>query len=75
MINDKMRSDWGFDGFVVSDCDAISDDATHAYIVNHFNGSLQVQAQQAIRGGTDKIKVAREQIFTPGLLHGWLPRM
>eukprot|EP01045_Picozoa_sp_COSAG04_P031259 COSAG04_NODE_5719_length_1513_cov_1.753182_1_plen_28_part_10 len=28
MINDKMRSDWGFDGFVVSDCDAISDDAT-----------------------------------------------
>ena len=53
MINDKMRSDWGFDGFVVSDCDAISDDATHAYIVNHFNGSLQVQAQQAIRGGTD----------------------
>ena len=31
--------------------------------------------KEAIRGGTDKIKVAREQIFTPGLLHGWLPRM
>ena len=53
MINDKMRDEWGFDGFVVSDCDAISDDATHAYIVSHFNGSLEVQAQQAIRGGTD----------------------
>ena len=41
------------DGFVVSDCDAINDAATHAYIVRHFNGSYQVQAQQAIRGGTD----------------------
>ena len=37
----------------VSDCDAINDAATHAYIVRQFNGSLQVQAQQAIRGGTD----------------------
>ena len=36
-----------------SDCDAISDTATHNYIVQHFNGSLQVQAQQSIRGGTD----------------------
>ena len=38
---------------VVSDCDAISDTATHNYILKKFNGSLQVQAQQAIRGGTD----------------------
>ena len=54
MINGVMRDGWGFDGFVVSDCDAISDDATRHYIVSKFsNGSLQVQAQQAIRGGTD----------------------
>eukprot|EP00911_Craspedida_sp_UC1_P002879 UC1_evm1s2107 len=53
MINEKMRKSWGFDGFVVSDCDAINDVATHNYIVKKFNGSLQVQAQQAIRGGTD----------------------
>jgi beta-glucosidase-like glycosyl hydrolase len=38
---------------VVSDCDAISDTATHDYILKRFNGSLQLQAQQAIRGGTD----------------------
>ena len=53
MINGKLRGEWGFDGFVVSDCDAISDGATHAYIVRKFNGSLAVQAQQALRGGTD----------------------
>jgi hypothetical protein len=37
----------------VSDCDALSDGASHRYIQTHFNGSLQVQAQQALRGGTD----------------------
>ena len=53
MNNDKMRGEWGFDGFIVSDCDAISDTATHEYIQKHFNGSMQVQVQLAIRGGTD----------------------
>ena len=53
MINGKMRGEWGFDGFVVSDCDALSDGASHRYIVERFNGSLEVQAQQALRGGTD----------------------
>ena len=53
MINGKMRGEWGFDGFVTSDCDALSDAASHDYIVRHFNGSLRVQAQQAVRGGTD----------------------
>ena len=53
MINGKLRSEWGFDGFVVSDCDALSDKASHRYIEKHFNGSLMVQAQQALRGGTD----------------------
>ena len=53
MINGKLRGEWGFDGFVVSDCDALSDGASHHYIETKFNGSLQVQAQQALRGGTD----------------------
>jgi beta-glucosidase-like glycosyl hydrolase len=39
--------------YATSDCDALSDGASHRYIETHFNGSLQVQAQQAIRGGTD----------------------
>ena len=57
MINGVLRKNWKFDGFVVSDCDAISDGATSAYIARNFNGTaqrlLQVQAQQALRGGTD----------------------
>lgn len=54
MINKKLRKEWGFDGFVVSDCDAISDVATQNYIHRVFNTtSLLVQAQQALRGGTD----------------------
>lgn len=53
MINGKMRGEWGFDGFVVSDCDALSDGASIHYITKNFNGSLLVQAQQALRGGTD----------------------
>ena len=42
-----LRSDvWGFDGFVVSDCDALSDGASHRYIVDKFDGKLTTQAPQ-----------------------------
>jgi beta-glucosidase-like glycosyl hydrolase len=44
---------WGFEGFIVSDCDALNDGAFDKYIKDHFNGSRQAQAQQGIRGGTD----------------------
>ena len=53
MINSQLRDTWGFDGFVVSDCDALSDAASHRYVQQHYNGSLEVQAQLALRGGTD----------------------
>ena len=52
-INGRMRGAWGFDGFVVSDCDALSDGASHRYIVDRFDGKLTTQAQQSLRGGTD----------------------
>lgn len=68
MLNGKMRGEWGFEGFVVSDCDALSDGASTRYIETVFNGSLAVQAQQAIRAGTD---------LNCGQLYGeqveWLP--
>ena len=54
MNNGLLRGTWGFDGFIVSDCDALSDDAARNYIIDRFsNGSLEVQAQQALRGGAD----------------------
>jgi len=45
-INGRMRDTWGFDGFVVSDCDALSDGASHRYIVDKFDGKLTTQAPQ-----------------------------
>ena len=48
-INGRMRATWGIDGFVTSDCDALSDGASHRYIVEKFDGKLSTQAQQSLR--------------------------
>lgn len=54
LINGVLRGAWGWDGFVVSDCDAIDDEASIAYANATLNNtSLAARAASALRGGTD----------------------
>ncbi len=49
LLNDILRHEWGFEGYVVSDCDAVDDIyATHKLVAN-----LAEAAAMAIKAGTD----------------------
>lgn len=47
LLNDVLRKQWQFDGFVVTDYGAIGE------MVNHGVGDLQSAAAQALKAGTD----------------------
>jgi len=49
LLRDLMRDTWGFQGYVVSDCDAVSD----IYYGHHWTGSLTEAAAKALLAGTD----------------------
>lgn len=49
LINDRVRTAWGFTGFTVSDCDAVAN--IHAF--HHYRLDAAAAAAAAIRGGTD----------------------
>ena len=46
--NEIVREEWGFDGFIVSDCGAISNFGAHNY-----TNSSEAASKAAIKGGTD----------------------
>jgi len=48
-----LREKWGFDGFVTSDCDALSDGAFNKYADKYFNGSRLQQTRIGVQAGTD----------------------
>ena len=52
-MNQVMRGKWGFDGYVVSDCEAVEDAAFTAYAKLYLNGSSLKQVSQAIVAGCD----------------------
>ena len=61
-INEILRDEWGFDGYVVSDCGALNDEAFTNYIINKYkNNSIYnnskdlnfIQAKTAIESGCD----------------------
>ena len=49
LMNDRIRRNWGFTGFTVSDCDAVSN--IHAF--HHYRLDAAGAAAAAVRGGTD----------------------
>jgi beta-glucosidase len=49
LLNDILRKDWGFDGYVVSDCGAITD----IYKTHNIVSTPQEAAALAVKAGTD----------------------
>jgi beta-glucosidase len=49
LLQDKLRKDWKFSGYVVSDCGAIGD----IYRGHHYTGSMAAAAAKAVKAGTD----------------------
>ena len=49
LLKDVAREAWGFDGYVTSDCGAVSD----AFNKHHFTGTPEATAAAALRAGTD----------------------
>jgi len=49
LLQDRLRKDWEFDGYVTSDCAAITDIA----VGHHYSPDLEHAAVAAVRAGTD----------------------
>jgi beta-glucosidase len=49
MLNDILRREWGFKGYVVSDCDAIADIYKH----HHFTKTEEEGVALGVKAGTD----------------------
>src|SRR5215217_4374285 len=49
MLNEILRAQWGFDGYVVSDCDAIADIYKH----HHFAKTEEEGVAAGVKAGTD----------------------
>jgi beta-glucosidase len=49
LLTDLLRNQWGFDGYIVSDCDAIHD----IYSGHHYSDTLQAGAAMAVKAGCD----------------------
>jgi beta-glucosidase len=49
LLQDKLRKDWGFNGYVTSDCGAVTDISEG----HHYTADLEHAAVAALRAGTD----------------------
>ena len=49
LLQDLLRDTWGFKGYVVSDCDAVSDISDN----HHWTSTLTEAAAKALKAGTD----------------------
>jgi beta-glucosidase len=49
LLKGKLRADWKFQGYVVSDCDAVDD----IYVGHHYAKSLAEASAMAVKAGTD----------------------
>jgi beta-glucosidase len=67
LLEEHLRRDWGFQGYVVSDCGAVTD----IFEGHHFTKSMEESVSTALRTGTDlicgnprtRVKVERDAIL------------
>jgi len=51
LLQEHLRGDWGFPGYVVSDCGAVSD----VFRGHHFSPSIEAGVADSLKAGTDLI--------------------
>src|SRR5215472_9325945 len=51
LLQEHLRADWGFPGYVVSDCGAVSD----VFRGHHFSPSIEAGVADSLKAGTDLI--------------------
>jgi len=51
LLKEHLRGDWGFQGYVVSDCGAVTD----VFQGHHFTPSIEEGAAAALKAGTDLV--------------------
>jgi beta-glucosidase len=49
LLTDLLRRQWGFDGYIVSDCDAVDD----IYSGHHYTDSMPAAAAASVKAGCD----------------------
>ncbi|PNB33467.1 hypothetical protein C1X73_38345, partial [Pseudomonas sp. FW305-130] len=49
LMVDRLRHDWGFTGFTVSDCDAVA----NVHLFHHYRLDAAGAAAASLKGGTD----------------------
>ncbi len=67
LLNQTLKKDWGFDGFVISDANAVGG----ALVLHRTANSYNESGMQALNAGLDVIfqtDCAHFQLFEPGLL-------
>jgi beta-glucosidase len=65
LLTDVLRGDWGFDGYVVSDCSALSYDFEH----HHYASSYEHSAQLSLKAGLDL--ECGDQVYAGPLLNAY----
>lgn len=51
LLNDVVRKDWGFDGYITSDCDAVAD--FYMPYGHHYSPNAASASAAAVKAGTD----------------------
>ena len=51
--NEVLRTEWGFEGYIVSDCGAIVEPIFSHYVNATLHGNASVQVQVGLSGGCD----------------------
>ncbi|WP_346238120.1 glycoside hydrolase family 3 N-terminal domain-containing protein [Niabella insulamsoli] len=73
LLTDKLKKNWGFDGFVISDANAVGGET----VLHHTAKNYEESGAHAINGGLDVIfqtDYEHHKLFMPAFLNGKISR-